>query len=231
MSTKEKRPKPVILMTPPGTAVYPYLNNTDRGKFAKDKVNGDYKCGLRLLLADPAVKTFIDGLEAAYQMNLTQAAAEESPKEKAEREAANKPLGASRPYKNEFADDGTPTGYVLVNFKRRGGWQDPKDPTRNGLNVIGLFDSRNKEIDRTKVRIGGGSTVIIAYSLNAFDEEIGAGISLQLHAVQVLKRCDAPTKDAAQFGFKAQEDGFVDDSGDAPMTPETVAAGDSSQDV
>jgi len=232
MTTKTKKPKAIILMTPPGTAVFPYLNQTDRGKYAKDKVNGDWKTGLRLPLADPEVKTFIASLEAAYAANLARAEAEETPKEKAEREAQNKPLGATRPYKNEFADDGSPTGFVQVSFKRRGGGQDPKDPTRTWLNVIGLFDSKNKPIDRSKTRIGGGSRIIVAYEVNPFQTDIGAGISLQLHAVQVLERADAPTKDAAQYGFQQQEDGFVDDSGDSPMTAESVAtSGDDGNDV
>jgi hypothetical protein len=222
MTTKQKRPKAVILMTPPGTAIFPYLNQPDRGKFAKDKENGDWKTGLRLALADPEVAAFIASLEAAYAANLARAEAEETPKETAQRVAQNKSLGATRPYKSEFADDGSPTGYVQVNFKRAGGGRDKADPTRTWVNTIGLFDTKNQPIDRTKVRIGGGSRIIVAYEINPFQTDIGAGISLRLHAVQVLERADAPTKDAAQYGFKQQDDGFVDDSGAAPMTTETA---------
>lgn len=218
MATKEKRPKAVTYLTPPGTAVFPYLNEPDRGQFAKNKEFGNWKTGLRLDLSNPAVSTFLAKLEEAYAASVAAAEAKETPKERAER--GNKSLGASRPFKSEFDDAGNPTGFVLVNFKRSAGGRDEKDPSRTWVTPIGLFDAKNNPIDRAKVRIGGGSRIIVNYSIEPFQTAIGAGISLKLFGVQVLERMDAPVKDAAQYGFQVQAEGFeVDD------TPATESAG------
>lgn len=224
MTTRTKRPKPTILMTPPGTAVFPFLNNPDRGEYAKDKEFGQWKTGLRLPLADPATQAFIASLEKAYSNQVAEVAAEETKKHKAEREAAGKPLGATRPFKSEFADDGRPTGFVQVNFKRAGGGRDKDDPSRTWVNTVALFDTKNQPIDRSRTRIGGGSKIIVAYSIGTFATDIGAGISLALHAVQVLERADAPTKDAAQYGFQQKDDGYVDDTGDTQNNTDAGAA-------
>lgn len=213
MVAKQKRPKVVTFLSPPGAAVFPYLNNPDRGQYAKNKEFGNWKTGLRLALADPEVKAFVASLEKAYADSVSSVESAETPKEKAER--GDKPLGASRPFKNEFDDAGNPTGYVVVNFKRSGGGRDEKDPSRTWVNNVGLFDAQNNKIDRARVRIGGGSRIIVNYSIDPFATQIGAGISLKLWGVQVLERMDAPERDAVQYGFQKQA-GFVDDSEDAP---------------
>jgi hypothetical protein len=233
MATKTKRPKLITYLTPPGQAIFPFLNTPDRGEYAKNKTHGNWRVRLRMNLSDPEVQAFIKSLEDAYSNALTAAEAEETPKAKAMREAENKALGASRPFKTEFADDGTPTGFVLVGFGRSAGGVDKKDPTRSWNTPMPLFDSQNRALDPAKVRIGGGSTLIVSYSILPFNEGIGAGISLQLQGVQVLERCDAPTKDAAQLGFKTRDGGYVmpDDTGADGESVPMATTGDTSDDV
>lgn len=238
--TKKKRQKQVIVMSPPGTAVYPYLNSPER-KFSKNLTHGDWKTGLRLKTSDQEVQDFLAKLNAAYDANLTAAVADEEPKAKAQRLTKHKlppdsdsllGLEADKAWKSEFDDAGQPTGYTIINFKRGAGGKD-EDSGEEYRTAIGLFDAKNTQIDPSKVRIGGGSTIRVAFSFNPFATGIGAGISLRLMAVQVLERRDAPTKSAVEYGFR-ESDGFTvpDDTGpDAPDVDDSVPSTADSDDV
>jgi len=235
MPIKQKKPKLTKYLSPEGTAVFPYLNQPDRGEYCKQPEFGDWKTGLRLDLSKAEVKAFIESLEKAYQNAIGIAEAEEDPRSRAQREADGKTLGATRSWKPEFDDAGKPTGFAIVNFKRAGGGRDKNDNDRVWHNSVDLFDAKNNRIDRSKVRIGGGSRIIVCYGIKPFSTKIGTGISLVLLSVQVIQRMDMPEVAAEQYGFAPREDGFsvdttADDSGDSEG-PASTDGGDEGDDV
>lgn len=237
MSTK-KREKRETLYTPIGVAVWPSLNAPEK-RFAKDdNPFGDWKTGLRMKADDPEVQAFLAMLQERYDASVAQAENDEEPKARAMREKKGKSLRADTPWHDEFDDAGKPTGFVILNLKRRAGGTD--EATGEPYHTfIDLKDAAGNDIDRAKVRIGGGSRIRCAFGVNAFfTAAVGAGISLRLLAVQVIERQDAPAR--SYGGFGKVEGGFTvqDDTGDDETTgpmdsaaADTEGAGDGSSDI
>jgi hypothetical protein len=215
MTTQQKKKeKRETLMSPVGTAMFPYLNKPapPYGN-AKDKPP-QWKVTLKLRKSEPEVQAFLADLQARYDKNLAEAELEETPKAKAERlKSKNPELGADLPFKDEIDEQGQETGYALVNLKQGAYAVSQKTGERWDF-FVDLFDAKGTRIDRDKVRIGGGSKIIAAFEVSTFFTEIGAGLSLRLKAVQVLERVEGQGKDAAGYGFR-QQDGFSAEEADA----------------
>jgi hypothetical protein len=174
---------------------------------------GDWKIALRLSENDPATVKFLRTLQDAYDANLEEATAAEEPKARAQREKRGDKLGADLPFSSEFSDDGNPTGMVKINFKRKAGGRDEKTG-EVWRSRVDLVDAAGQRLDPVKVKVGGGSTVAVAFTINPFSTAIGAGISLRLEGVQVIERRDAPERSAEQLGFQKREGYvYVDDTG------------------
>lgn len=210
MQTKKKREPRVTMTTPPGIAMWPALDKPET-KFAKaDKPWGHYKTAIRLKNGEPEVDKFMDTLQELYDAVVQKATEEETPKARAERLAAKKELAATPPWKQEFDEAGQPTGYTILNLKLEAEVHVDKGTPNERFwkQAPDIFDAKLNPLDRTKVFIGGGSTIRASFEVGSFATGIGAGLSLRLQAVQVLNRVDRPTKDGAAHGF-AQQDGFA----------------------
>ncbi len=205
MQTKKK--KLPILMTPVGTAMFPYLNKPAPPFADKPGDPPVWKVTLKMKASDPDVQAFIADLQARYDANVAEAELEEEPKAKAARlKSKNPEIGADVPWKQELDEQGNETGYVLLTLKQKSYAVRKSDGERFDF-YVDLFDSKGTRIDRNKVRIGGGSTISAAFEVDTFFTQIGAGLSLRLKAVQVLEVVEGQGRDASGYGFKVR-DGF-----------------------
>lgn len=181
-----KKTKAVRYVTPKGTAQYPYLTKPDT-KFNPD---GEYKISLEL--DDPAqISTLTSFLDEQHELSVAKAKEENKGKKIKEGDV---------PYSlNEE------TGKVTVRFKLKA-----KVSPKNGdpfEQKVALFDAKGAPLG-SKVSIGGGSKVKVAYELIPYYTAIaGAGVSLRLRAVQVIDLVEYSSGGAGAFGF-GEEDGY-----------------------
>jgi hypothetical protein len=191
---KNKDNKAVSGVTPIGIAVYPKLNVPDT-KF-NDK--GVYSTKLRLTEEDaaPLIEMIDAMIEAAFDEALNNASTPLAKK---------KIKKADPPYHAEEDDQGNATGYILFNFKKVA-----SGVTKDGREwkfVCPVYDAKLKPVDLTKVNIGGGSLIKVAFMATPFDvPATGVGVTLRLEAVQVLEAKSFGQKDASEYGFCAEED-------------------------
>jgi hypothetical protein len=121
---------------------------------------------------------------------------------------------AELPISPETDDQGNETGNMLIKcaVKCREGWdRKPK-----------LFDAAGNRID---VRVGGGSKIKVNVEVYAwFAASLGAGVTLQPVAVQVLDLVEAGEGGTAEsYGF-GKEEGFVSDNTFAKESSEEVSS-------
>jgi|19_taG_2_1085344.scaffolds.fasta_scaffold03581_6 hypothetical protein len=209
--------------TPVGVAIWPKLVDAD------EKFN---KWGVKLALPvdDEATQDFIELID-----KLAADALENTIKEK---KAAGftpaklkKIVAADLPYEYEEDDDGEPTGRVLFNFSKKSIIQR-KDKEDIICSPPGLFDAAGKKIPG-KPQIWGGSKLIVNFGTRDYwVAKIGAGVSLQLRAVQVIELVSGGAATAEDCGFEAHEGGYVADQtvADEAPTPAADTADEDSDD-
>lgn len=201
--------EPQNIVTPAGTAVWPKLNKPDT---FKGKTTFNVK--LKLDTNDEKVQAFLAKVNEAHEASLGWAKAEieaalASTKEASKKGALKKKLEAVRlaasPVKPVLDEDGNETNFVQILFKCNAEYKDQKTGVmKSGAPV--LKDAKRNVIDRSKVEIGGGSTIKVAALMKPYlmeDEgKVKAGISFRLKAVQVLE--------LKQYN---SDDGFEDEEG------------------
>ena len=110
---------------------------------------------------------------------------------------------APKPYQNEVDDSGKETGNVVIKFKCKA-----KVTTKSGEsfdNKPAIFDAKGNPL--TNVNIWGGTQMKVSAELIPYyTNMVGAGVSLRLRAVQILKLVEGGT-DSSGFGFE-KEDGY-----------------------
>jgi hypothetical protein len=206
----DKKAKLPTFTSPRGVARYPHLNAPDT-KFNKA---GVYRVDLLLKGAD--AETLIEKFNTAYGEAVAKAAAENKGK---------KIKKADVPYSAVTDDEGNETGETKFSFKmtasgvRKDGTPWQRRPT--------IFDAKGQPVKDAK--IGGGSEIKVAYSLMPFyTAAVGAGISLRLEAVQVLKLVEWGGRDAKGYGFSSEEEGYdaseAAEAGEASSADETGTA-------
>lgn len=175
-----------------------------------------YKAGLVLDLSDAGVQDYIDTLDAAaedsYQAALTVIDEElES--------ATGKKLATLRdrkdnltkhvPYGDEYAEDGSTTGRIVVRFKRNaeGEYRSGKNAGKKWTATVPCFDAAKKTLTESDGIIMGGSILRIQAEIVPFNMAATstAGISLRIFAVQVIELQGG--SEAAGSGFDV-EDGY-----------------------
>lgn len=234
MATKQKRP---IITTPAGVAVWPTLNAPDT-KFSKPGEKGDYRTGLRLKLSDPGVTEFVAQIDELHK-----AALEKGKEEWAEAKKAAAKKGSKLdwkanpvPYKVCVDEEGNELPEVQFNFKMAA-FIKPKD--KEGWDQRpSLFDAKGVTLTGKIPKIGGGSTIKVAFDAVPYYVPTsvgGAGLTLRLRGVQILKLVQFGGHTAASMGFGAVEDedafsfdpsATVEDSGETPIKSEGSAGGD-----
>lgn len=72
-------------------------------------------------------------------------------------------------------------------------------------NKVPVFDAQNKAVG--EVRIGNGSTVKLAFTLEGYSVASKTGVSVKLKAVQILDLVEYGVQSAEAYGF-SEEEGF-----------------------
>ncbi len=193
-----------VYTSPKGTAVYPRIDTPDT-KFDED---GLFSCKLHVSEGDfKAFEAQINKeVEAAYKAECSSQG-----KDKVRR-AASTPI--------RITDDGD---YEI--FAK----QKAKVHTKSKGTLefsVACYDSTGNKIETPK--IGSGSTLKSAVEVNTwFVPSQGFGYTLRLRAVQVIDLVEyGGGASAGNFGFGAEEDGFV---GEGESFNETFKANDEAQ--
>lgn len=209
------------VVSPKGIAA-PFPKITEVDDYQGQKA---FKVGLILDPADEGVNDFIKMLdaetEAAYAAGvaeLTESLSNATGAKLAKLKASIEGLELHKPYSPQYAEDGSTTGKVIVNFKRKaeGVLKDGKV----WKHTIPVFDSKKSPIP-AGTAIWGGSvlrcqTELMPFCATGLNK---AGVSLRLFAVQVIEI--EAGGDAVGDGFDV-EDGY--EASAAPLEKETVAA-------
>ena len=212
--SEQKRP---IERTPKGIAKWITVNTPD----TKFKEEGEYRVTLLLQGKDA------DVLKARIDDAIKTAVAE-AKANKVNAKHIKVIKAADAPYKADTDKEGNETGFTAFNFKAKASGVK-KDKVTPWTFQPRVFDGMLQPIDLKKVQVWGGSEVKVAYEMalygiSNYSPKVGAGVSLKLSAVQILKLKTGSGKDAEAFGFEAEE-------GEMPADAEgTQQGGDNSTD-
>lgn len=201
----EAKTKKEIFISPVGRAVWPKLNEPD----TKFKPEGEFNVKLQLSeeVGTPLVEKFDAAIAEQYEVAKRTFAAD--PKNKG-KSFANSKLAkyADKPYS---IGEGDLAGTITFNFKALASGVSKKTG-KPWKKKIALFDAKLAPLP-VEARVGGGSTIKVAYTMNPFSTPIGTGLSLRLESVQVLELREY-SRDAKSFGF-GEEEGFSVNETDA----------------
>lgn len=200
-------------VSPKGVAVYPWLTTPD----TKFNADGEYRVKLRLAASE--AEGLMKLIDTEFDKNLK--AVKDEMKSDLKKLKKVKPC-ADKPYSPAEDEEGNETGEVEFNFKMKAIVRPKdKDPFEQSPR---LFDAKGKPL--ADVNIGGGSEIKIAFNIVPFyTVQLGAGVSLRLLAVQVIKLVEYTGASAESYGF-GEEEGyeFEDDSDDPGPTDEQANA-------
>jgi hypothetical protein len=193
----QQRRKFTRITSPVGTAVFPKLSTPD----TKYKALGEY--ATKLVLSGDDSAPIIEKFEAELAAYFEEVKAELMKGDgKSKAKAKSLKFAADKPFKPEVDDEGDETGNFVFNFKM------PARIAREGKPDLVLkpdvFDAAGKKLT-SPPDIWGGSRLKVAFELRPFNTAIGVGMSLRLNAVQVIELRSAGQRDAAGYGFGAEE--------------------------
>jgi hypothetical protein len=122
----------------------------------------------------------------------------------------------------ETDDDGEETGNVILKLKQNASFKDKKTGEERHV-FVALFDAAGKPINREKTMIYGGSVGIASFTTRPYlvDSTNGAGISLDMRAVQVLQLVSCSERTAGSYGFAAQDGYEGSDEDEKPLRTRT----------
>lgn len=198
-----------IHVTPVGIAAWPRLNDPD----TKFKPEGEFR--VQLVLNPERNKDhaeFLSQIQETYEEAYKEACAEQK-KLKLKRV----PLSIKPETDKEGNETGT--GNVLVKFSMKHNITSKKTGESFSMRPT-LQDSAGKTVSPIKCRVGGGSTIRVAFNFNPFySAGLGAGLNLRLVGVQIIKLVEL-SDGGYKFEGVEDDDGFVGEE----MTAEEKAA-------
>jgi Single-stranded DNA-binding protein, Bacteriophage T7 len=157
-----------IHQTPAGIAQDPWLTTPDTQIDAR----GQYK--VTLLLPIERTQSLIALVDNALAQSLAQAKNDDPARAKRIKPTANKP------YNKVMEEDGKETGAVSFRFGLLAKFTN-KQTGQTLIHRPDLFDAKCRPLDPTKIDIGGGSTIKVAFEMLPFYMSLlGAGVSLRL---------------------------------------------------
>lgn len=228
----EKREKVPVYTTPRGIARYPRLDKPDT-KFNPD---GDYKVDLVLPTESAEAKALMAKIDAGIAASFEQAKKEHKGKKV---KMADAPYAVvTEKLKKGDEEEVVETDKTKFSFKLKAVGRNKKTGESWTMRPA-VFDAKGQVLDVSKVKLGGGSEIKVAYEMRPYfmASTSSAGVSLRLKGVQVLKLVEwQSAKDASAFGFGQEEgyDGVGDEDGpaDGGNNPpdETASATDGQED-
>lgn len=207
---------------PVGIAEYPRITGTADTKFDADGV-----WRIKVRFDNPAdVADILAECEKVVAQRMDEAKVERAEAKKKDPKKTFKPL--------KLADSSIvtneETGAVTIGFKMKASGISKKTQKPWAMRPA-VFDAAGQPLAPDK-QVGGGSKVMVAYTLNPFSTAIGVGVSLRLEAVQVIELVEFGQGDAAQYGFKNEtpDEEPTDDGEAAGEAASVEGAGESSSD-
>lgn len=203
----EARKKLDYFFTPRGVSVYPKLITPD----TKFKPEGEFSTKLEYSLTDPKVAKDVQDMVQRIDKAL-----DESLKIMEKEVVGKKDKKTGKPIVAKLCEDlpyfvNEETGKATFSFKMKASYKDKDDNIVRREPV--LVDANGEKIlNRTKLNIGGGSILIVNYSIMPwYTDKLGAGVKLALGGVQIVKL----VKYERDLGFTKQEGGYVQEKSDA----------------
>tara|TARA_R110000764_G_scaffold65147_1_gene136645 strand:- start:1236 stop:1916 length:681 start_codon:yes stop_codon:yes gene_type:complete len=158
--------------TPTGVALYPWLTKPDT-KFNEE---GEYK--VNLVLSKEDAQPLLKVINSVFEENL---------KEEIKKQKKKDIKTANPPYSEQFDDDGKPTGNLIFKFKSKAAYKPA------------IFDAQNNPM--VDPPVWGGSEIKVNAGLYPYASPLyGAGVSLKIRAVQVIRLVEG-SEGASRFGF------------------------------
>lgn len=208
MADMKKREKPFRGITPRGSFKFPSLLTPDYGTDEHPKPDGEYK--VRLVLSREAAQPLLKALEPIHA-KAVEKGEEEFAKLKIEQRKKLKSLSVNDLYAVEYDQETEePTGNLLFNFKMKaGGTREVRGAKEQWEQRPALFDAAGKPLKGVKA-IWSGTEGKVSFTANPyFVAGTGtAGLSLRLEAAQILELAGPGQRNAAGYGFGAEE-GYV----------------------
>jgi len=193
------------IISPKGIGIYPRLNTPD----TKYDANGVYKVDLKLDTEVAADRAFIEKLDELHRESWEAAIkdAVESGEFKTVEVAKKKVKQADLPYAYIEDEDGEDTQFVKVRFKMKAKVESKKTGEVYTLKPK-IFDAHKQEMAKAP-SIYSGSVLRVAFKpVLWFTKKLGAGVKLQLEAVQIIELVSGSGGgDAESYGF-GDEDGY-----------------------
>jgi hypothetical protein len=181
-----------IYQTPAGIAQYPWLTRPD----TTFDPRGHYK--VTLLVSTDKAQPLIEVVDEAMVQSLAKARKDNPAKAKIIKPTADKPYGTLDQHDHETGDVSFHFRLLAKSTNMQTGETRIERPA--------LFDAKVRPLDPTKVNIDAGSTIKVAFEMHCFYVGLlGAGVSLRLRAVQVLKLVESPGRHATAYGFVEED--------------------------
>jgi hypothetical protein len=213
-----KREKAPQYITPAGEFVWPWLNRPDDRPIKGKPQKPAYKLNIRYPANAPAWLKLKAKLDELVEESYDKAVAENPKKRKL--------IVRAFPYSMETDDDGEETGNVTLKLKQNASFKDKNTGAEREVSVS-LYDAQLSPIDRKKVSIYGGSVGTASFSTRPYlvDSTNGAGISLDLKAVQVLKLVTQGERSGESYGFAKNDEYEGIEQGEDEAEETSEAAG------
>ncbi len=177
-----------------GEFVYPHLNKPD----VRFNEAGEYKVTLKVPSAK--AKEMLDSIDKAIETSIADA----------EKDTGKKVKTAPRPYTIEGDN-------VFFKFKMKATGVNRKTKENFSQRPV-VIDSQKNPMPNT-VSIWGGTTGKVAYQMRAYYvPALGAGVTMQLKAVQVIELVEGGSK---QLDLFDKEDGYVNEVKDEKTEVQT----------
>jgi hypothetical protein len=207
MADKKQLPN---FTSPKGVLKWPKLTEPDFGTKEYPKPEGEFSTKLVLHADRSEVQAFIAQLQPLFDQAVAEGR-EAFAKLKPETRKKLKDVTINSFY-TELLDAETeePTGEIELKFSKRysGTFQKGPKTGQKWTSKVDLFDAKGKAMTKAPV-IWGGSTGKVGFEVSSyFIPGTGAlGLKFFLNAVQVIDLRSGGSKDAAAYGFGA-EDGY-----------------------
>lgn len=205
-SKSQKNERRERITTPVGVAVYPYISKPDT-KFDDE---GKYKCRLRI--AEEDAEELVAKLQEEYASAY---------REECNRQGTKKLKVQNKPWRNAVDEDGKETGEIEFSFSSTASGVN-KETKEVWTRKIPVFDARRNPINTSKVIIGSGSELKIAFFISPYYNKMnGFGISLRFVGVQVIKLVEGGGTSPEAMGF-GEEEGWEGDEEVSDSTDDEV---------
>lgn len=212
-ANKSEKPRRQRYTSLKGESLFAHVVDVDYGTEQYPDPKGSYNITLALDADDAAA------LDILLADEVEDARAYADKKFEELKPAAKKKFGSAsfnEPGPEEYDREGNPTGRRLFRFKTAA-FYEKRDGTRQQRRVP-LFDAMQQPVS-LKEEPGNGSLIRVAFTAAPYfvDGQGMGGLSLYLDAVQIIKLNKYGGRNAADYGFGAEDGGFCgdDDATDA----------------